>query len=129
MGAGVVVDVLTQAPAPLPTEGNPVTNTATLRWGAVATATSYALTFSDGTTATAGTNSHPMPSATVPGSSLGYSVRAVAAAGAVTVTGPRSPAQRIPATGAALTDLHYDGSQVDLEWAPVAGILLSLIHI
>lgn len=119
MGAGVVVGVLTDAPVPQPTTCNPVTNVATLHWSAVAGAT-YALTFGDGTTATAPTNSHLMPSPTQVGSALAFTVRAVTTNGAVQVTGPRSVAQRIPATGAALAALHYDGSQVEVDWAPVA---------
>ena len=109
------------APVITPVTANPLTNLSTLNWAQVTGASGYTVNFTQGPSqpATSGT-SLSLTNAVSLGSPLGYNVQATGTSNSVPVTGPPSPLAWVPANAANVGDVRFDGTNVMVEWDPVA---------
>ncbi len=118
---GDAVAVIYAAPRFTKLVTDTVTGEAVLHWSAVADATAYLLSFSNGDAAGPASNSYTLPEPLPTNAALSVTARAQVTVGGVTSTGPSSPAFDLASQPPDLIQSGYDGVSVSVEWYPVAG--------
>jgi hypothetical protein len=123
MGATCCANPLLAAPVIGLTTAAAVTNITTLNWAAIPNVGSYTINFTDGTSKTSATTSLALTQALVIGAQLGYTVRAEMNVSGIPVTGPPSTLSYVPTSAANISDVRFDGSNVEVSWAAVPDAL------
>ncbi|WP_395787825.1 hypothetical protein [Aquimonas sp.] len=118
---GNAVAVIDAAPQFTKLVTDTVTGGAVLHWSAVANASAYLLSFSNGDTASPAGNSYTLPAPLPANAALSVTARAQFTADGVTSTGPSSPAFALASAKADLIQASYDGISVSAAWHPVSG--------
>jgi hypothetical protein len=98
---------------------DPVTGKATLAWGAVADATGYVLSFSNGNTASTTDPQYLFATAPQPNAALTATVAAQRVSGGATSTGPASPPAPLATGQPALLRAGFDGVNASAHWTPM----------
>jgi hypothetical protein len=117
--AGTAVTVINTAPLVSSFVTDVISDKAKLDWGVITGATSYLLSFSDGSSATPTTTSYSLPAPLPANTPASVTIRAQITAGGVTSTGPASLPFALATAQGTLQSAGFNGSQAMLTWNPV----------